>query len=373
MRRISFAVVTFSLLLTLAARQSRAEDNEDSWSRRMTFGGYGDIHYNNPEIGTMDKSAPASTDVHRFVLGWGYEFTSEIRFEAEVDFEHGAQEIELELAHLDYDLSPNLTLRAGSVLMPIGPLNEFHEPPNYYSVERPYVEKYVIPTTWNEIGVGLVGRSKSGALSYRGYVVTGLDAAGFNALDGLHDGLSHGAEGKAEDLAGVARLEYASKAGFSVGVSGYYGGADQGDSALGNVYVGVGGLDARYKRHGFDLRGVGYVVTVDGAENVFLATGQLVGKTMTGWYGEAAYDLLHRGDGEGGRALVVFGRFESIDTMDETWGGFPPNPAAGREVITGGLSYYPIEKIAFKGDFEHWKDDTDAELNRFNLGMAFRF
>ena len=32
-----------------------------------------------------------------------------------------------------------------------------------------------------------------------------------------------------------------------------------------------------------------------------------------------------------------------------------------------------IEKIALKGDFEHWKDDTDTQLNRLNLGLAFRF
>jgi hypothetical protein len=371
MVQASLAAAALGLLLILAPSPARAED---TWSQRMTFGGYGDIHYNNPEIGTMDKSAPSRVDVHRFVLGWGYEFTPEIRLEAEVDFEHAAQEIELELAHLDYDLKPNLTLRAGSVLMPVGPLNEFHEPPLYYSVERPYVEKYVIPTTWQEIGVGLVGRSKNGALSYRGYLVTGLDAAGFNALEGLDGGISHGSEGKAEDLAGVARFEYASKAGFSFGVSGYYGGADQGDSALGNVHVAIGGLDARYRRHGWDLRGVGYVVTVDGAGNVFSATGQLIGKTMVGWYGEVAYDLLRRdAQGTGTKSLMVFGRFEDFDTMDEAPGGNPSDPAAGRQVITAGLSYLPIEKIAFKGDFEHWKDDTDAELNRFNLGMAFRF
>ena len=49
------------------------------------------------------------------------------------------------------------------------------------------------------------------------------------------------------------------------------------------------------------------------------------------------------------------------------------NPEAGRQVISGGLAFYPIDKVAFKTDFEHWKDDSDAELNRFNFGAAFRF
>jgi len=355
----------------LVARPSVAEE---SWSERISFGGYGDIHYNNPEIGTMSRSALSRADVHRLVLGWGYEFTPQIRVDVEVDFEHAAKEIELELAHLDYDLNSSLTFRGGSVLMPVGPLNEFHEPPLYYSVERPYVEKYIVPTTWQEIGVGLVGRSKSGALAYRGYVVTGLDAMGFTGLDGLDGGISHGSEGAAEDLAAVARVEYATASGLSLGVSGYYGGADQGDSTLGSVSVAIGGADLRYKRHGWDLRGAAYRVMIDGAGRVSAAIGQTIGEAMFGWYGEAAYDLLLRGGG-GRRSLMVFGRFEDFDTMDRvpSGPGLSRDPAAGRQVIAAGLSYLPIEKIAIKGDFEHWKDDTDAELNRFNFGLAFRF
>jgi len=371
MRRIPVAVGCFCLLLALAARPGRAEE---SWSERISFSGYGDIHYNSPAIGTMSQSALSEADVHRLVLGWGYEFTPQIRVDVEVDFEHGAKDIELELAHLDYDLNSSLTFRAGSVLVPVGPLNEFHEPPLYYSVERPYVEKYIVPTTWQEIGMGLVGRSKNGALAYRGYVVTGLDAMGFTGLEGLDGGISHGSEGKAEDLAFVARVEYAASSGFSVGVSGYSGGADQGDSTLGNVLVRIGGADARYKRHGWDVRGVIYRVEVDGADRVSAAVGQTVGKKMIGWYGEVAYDLLRRDAREGGRrSLMVFGRFEDFDTMNEVPGGLVSDPSAARRVITAGLSYLPIEKIAFKGDFEHWKGDTDTQLNRLNLGLAFQF
>ncbi|HYR68646.1 MAG TPA: hypothetical protein VER77_02085, partial [Candidatus Dormibacteraeota bacterium] len=180
--------------------------------------------------------------------------------------------------------------------------------------------------------------------------------------------------GKAEDLAGVARVEYAAVSGLSLGVSGYYGGADQGDSTLKKVLVAIGGADARYRGHGWDVRGAAYGVTVDGAGRVFSATGQGIGKTMIGWYGEVAYDLLGRDAREGGRrSLMVFGRFEDFDTMNEVPSGLVSDPSAARRVITAGLSYLPIEKIALKGDFEHWKDDTDTQLNRLNLGLAFRF
>ena len=363
-------VVLFIVALLGAPRIGMAEESTDT---PLHFHGYGDIHYNNPQLSTMNQAAISEADAHRFALGLSYELTPEMRIDAEVDFEHAAEEIELEYAHLDYDLAPALTLRAGSVLLPIGPLNEFHEPPLYYSVERPYVETTVMPTTWQEIGVGLVGRTGNGALAYRGYLVTGLDAVQLSAIKGLEDSQSHGSEAAAEDLAGVARVEYATRSGLSVGASGYFGGADQGNPALHKVTVGIVNADARYRRGGWDFRGVFYRIFVDGADTLSAFTGETIGKAIAGWYGEAAYDLLGREGTAGRRSLYVFGRYEWFDTNLEVPEGFEAEEGAGRSVITGGISYLPIEKVAFKADFEHWKDDTDAELNRFNLGVAFQF
>jgi hypothetical protein len=370
--RHGVAVVLVACLMLLAPASALAQT--ESFAERLQFHGYGEFHYNNPQTGTMDEDAIAEADVHRMVLGWTYEFTDAIRLDAEVDFEHAATEIELEYAHIDYDLTPTLTLRAGSVLMPVGPLNEFHEPPLFYSVERPYVENAILPTTWQEIGVGLVGRS--GSLAYRGYVVTGLDASGFSSLSGIRGGRGHGAEAPAEDLAGVVRLEYGTTGGLSLGASGYYGGADQGDSTLGDVSVGIGSADARFRRYGFDLRGVFYRIFLDGDEELSVALSQPIGEAMTGWYAEAAYDLLRRDkDASRRRSLFVFGRFEDFDTNDDVSSDqpFAANPEASRQIITGGVSYLPIEKIAFKADYEHWEDDADQELDRFNLGVAFMF
>lgn len=367
--RHGVAVVLVACLKLLAPASALAQT--ESFADRLQFHGYGEFHYNNPQTGTMDEDAIAEADVHRLVLGWTYEFTDAIRLDVEIDFEHAATEIEVEYAHLDYDLTPTLALRAGSVLMPVGPLNEFHEPPLFYSVERPYVENSIIPTTWQEIGVGLVGRS--GALAYRGYVVTGLDASGFSTLSGLRGGRGKGAETPAEDLAGVARLEYATQGGLQLGASGYYGGADQGDPTLGDVTVGIVNGDARLRRYGLDLRGVIYRVFLD-AEDLSAAQAEPIGEAMMGWYGEVAYDLLRRDKDETRRrSLFVFGRFEDFDTNEEVDETFPANPAASRQIITGGLSYLPIEKIAFKADVEHWEDDADQELTRFNLGAAFMF
>ncbi len=357
-------------ILIMCAPGAWAEDEERG---KLQFHGYGDMHYNNPRIDTMSSGAGKELDFHRFVLGWEYEFTEDLRVEGELDYEHAAKELELEEAYLEYDVLPTLALRVGTLLIPVGPLNENHQPPLYYSVERPYVERYIIPTTWQENGAGVAGQAGE-RLNYRAYVTAGLDATRITSLGGLHDVSSKGSESKADDLAGAGRLEYAPARGVTLAGSGYYGGADQRTPGLGKVTISIVSADARFRRAGFDLRGVFDRVHVDGAARVSALVGQTVGQVMQGWYAEAAYDLLRRDrTGSAGRSLVFFGRHEELDTNEEPPPGFPADPAADRKVTTAGVSYYPIEKVVFKADFEHWKDDADARLNRVNLGAAFMF
>ncbi len=360
--------------LVVFARALPAQAERGGEPAPLQFHGYGEVHYNNPRIGTMSSGDGNEIDYHRFVLGWEYEFTGDLRMDAEVDYEHAAREIELEYAYLEYDLLPALALRVGSLLMPVGPLNEFHEPPLFYSVERPYVERTIIPTTWQENGVGFAGQAREGKWAYRVYATAGMDATNITALEGLHDVSSKGSESKADDLAGVGRLEFAPSRGLMLAGSAYYGGADQRTPGLGEVTVTLWSADARFRRAGFDLRGVFSRVLLDGADRVSAFVGETVGEAMQGWYAEAAYDFLRRDRAErAGKGLVLFGRHEEFDTQEEVPTGLPRDPAAERKVTTGGIAYYPIDKVAFKADIEHWEDGTDAKLNRANLGAAFMF
>jgi hypothetical protein len=340
---------------------------------RIDFHGYGEAHYNNPELGATSQSEPSVAEVHRLALGFTYDFTDEIRADAEVDFEHDGEEIEVEYAYLECDLAAATSLRAGSILVPVGPLNEAHEPLNYYSVERPYIEDSLLPTTWQEIGVGLAGRAARGNLGYRAYLMTGLDAEGFTSEDGIRGGRESGEEALAEDLAGVARIEYAPASGLILGGSGYYGGADQGQAGLGQVTVTIVGADASYRHGGLDLRGLIARIGVDGADSVSAFTGQTIGSVMAGWSLEAAYDLLYRGAKPRSRALWVFARYEDFNTNQEVPSGYAPSLDADRQIITTGIAYEPIDKVVFKGDFEHWEYGSGSQLNRFNLGVAFQF
>jgi hypothetical protein len=366
--------ITAGILAGALVSGAWAEASAQDSQPRIQFHGYGEAHYNNPEIGTTSQDAPSVAEVHRLAVGFTYEFTSGIRAEAEVDFEHDGEEIEVEYAYLESDLSATASLRAGSLLMPVGPLNETHEPLNYYSVERPYIERSLIPTTWNEIGIGIFGRAAGGTLGYRGYLVTGLNADGFSSMNGIRGGRDVGEEALAQDFAGVARGDWSPVSGLGVGLSGYYGGADQSQPGLGQVYVSIIGLDARYRRGGLDLRGLVARIGVDGADSVSVVTGRTIGSVMAGWSLEAAYDFLRRGtDATQRRALFAFARYEDFNTNEEVPSGFTADPDADRQIFTAGLAYEPIDKVAFKGDWEHWDYGSGSELDRFNLGVAFQF
>jgi len=373
---IQLAAVSACVLLASAGASS-AEEVED----RLRFHGYIDAHYNNPVLGTMNSSAPSVAEVHRLAVGFTYEFTSAIRGEAEIDFEHDAQELELEYAYVECDLASTLALRAGALLMPVGPLNEPHEPVGYYSVERPYIERSLIPTTWSEFGVGVAGRAVKGALGYRAYLVTGLNAVGFTTLNGIRGGREGGEAASANELAGVARGEYSPASGLALGASIYYGGANQGVPGLGSIFVSILSLDARYRQAGFEFRGLAAGIGVDGADSVSAVTGRTIGSSMNGWSLEGACNLLHRkavdggtgGGSVGGKALYLFARYEDFDTNAEVPTGFTADPQADRQIFTTGVSYLPIDKVAFKTDFEFWEDGSDAKLTRFNLGVALQF
>jgi len=336
---------------------------------RMTFSGYGELHYN--EL----SDDVAVLDLHRLVIGFGYRFNDRISFAAEIDFEHAFTEPEVEFAYVDFFKYDALSFRGGMMLMPVGPLNEFHEPPFYYSVERPYLQKYVVPTTWSEPGAGIFGTLLDGSVGYRAYVVGGLNAFWFRSSDGIRKGRQKGAAAKAEDLAGVARLEWSPSLRLTLGASGYGGMAAQGEAGLGDAAVALGEVDAVIKMVGFEVRGVYAHTLVDGADSISTnnSTGSAVGKVIVGWNAEVAYHLF-KGFWPGSQQdVVLFARIEDFDTQHKAPDGFARDPKWHREVLTAGVSYMPIPEVAIKVDAERWRNGAGQKWERYNVGIAWMF
>jgi hypothetical protein len=107
--------------------------------------GYMDFHFNKLQ------HEDGQLDFHRFVLLVNHSFSDRLRFIGELELEHAfvsgleaSGELELEQAYLDFRIRPEINLRAGMLLAPVGIINERHEPPSFNGVERPFVDTFII-------------------------------------------------------------------------------------------------------------------------------------------------------------------------------------------------------------------------------------
>jgi hypothetical protein len=328
--------------------------------------GYGELHFNDPRgDGFPTETASSTLDFHRLVWGVSYTFNEEWSLHTEIDFEHATKELELEFAYLEYRSNHPIGFRAGSLLLPVGPLNEYHEPPLFYSVERPYVQKFIIPTSWSAGGLGIFGESAVG-LKYQLYLVEGLDASLFSGSNGIRKGrqILDSSTNNADKWGGVGRLEYTGVPGLAVGVS-YYSAAA---ANANDVAVTLWDIDLRYKVAGLDLSFLTAKSEVKGASNL---TAKEVGETQTGQYGEVAYHLNHlikrMPD------IVPFYRVEQFNTQETVPTGVTAEKENDQQVRTYGLAYYPDPNIVFKVDREDWSDAGDRKATRTNVGVGFMF
>ena len=123
----------------------------------VSFDGYGELTYRK-EHGDLSRA-----DVLRAVLYTGYKFSNRALFNSELEVEDASTEVggnvNVEFAYLDYLLHPNANVRAGLVLMPVGLVNEQHEPTAYLAARRSLTETVIIPATWSELGAGVFNDS----------------------------------------------------------------------------------------------------------------------------------------------------------------------------------------------------------------------
>lgn len=352
-----------------------------SQEQKLFFTSYGEIHYNNVD-NTND-----TLEIHRFTLGVGYDFSDKIRLRSEFEFEHGFTEPYMEFAYIDFEISRKATLRIGSLLLPIGTLNQFHEPVFFYSVERPEIYARIIPTSWAEVGLGFHGEILDG-LTYQIYGHSSLNyndgfttASGFSGSNGLRGGRSKGSEMEANNFAGSARLQYTGVSGLRLGTSGFFGFTSQGDARVNRGMVSLIETDAKYEFEGIELEGLiavvfnpeaGAMTTAQRTDGKIGAT-DVIGKRMLGYMFEAAYHVFHHAWQDAPVDLVAFARYEDYDTQDAVPGGFVKNAANHRQVVTGGLSFSPVNGVVIKGDFS-WRDnDAGTAVNQFNLGLGYSF
>jgi hypothetical protein len=346
------------------------------------FGGYGELTLNLP------SNAPGVVDMRRLVLFFGHNFTDKIRFYSEFEVEHAVAsssdqgEAEVEQAYLDGLISQRFNLRGGLILMPMGIVNVYHEPPSFNGVDRPDVDQFVIPSTWREPGLGIFGELAEG-LRYQLYFVNGFNANGFTAESAIREGHQEAQLARAGDYGAIVRVDYEPVLGTVIGASAY--GAKSGNtltSTVGRVPVGLFDIDARFHKKGFTARVELALLLIGdaGKLNQALLAGTTeqqaagpVASQSRGGYAEVGYDLLRLFAPSLEQALNAFTRFDYANTQAVLPAGFAPRSEFRRYSQMVGLVYKPIPQIALKMDYRrHWLGDDEA-FNEFAAAITWLF
>lgn len=333
----------------------------------VTIGGYGEMVYQN-KLGEDGDTI----DFVRNILYVGYKFSDNFVLNTEIELEH-VKEVFFEFGYVDWLWRPEINLRAGLMLIPMGLVNELHEPTTFLPALRPETERRIIPSTWRENGIGLFGTV--GTVSYRAYLVNGMDASGWGGTGGLRGGRQKGAKAKADDFGGVLRADVDVIDGLRVGSSVYYGGADQEQYDF-DVTQLVWEAHADFSWRGLSLRGLVAGAHVTGAEDLSVALvaddGDPVGEFMLGWYGELGYDVLSLVKGTG-MSLSPYVRYEQLDTQATMPDGFSADPASDRRFLTAGLAFKPIDQVVLKGEWQQRTNSDDSESSTANVVLGYIF
>ena len=338
----------------------------------LTVGGYGEITYNQPE-GDNGK-----LDVHRMVLFFGYKFNEKVQFITEIEMEH-VEEIYVEQAFLQYSLTDNVNLRGGLMLIPMGIVNEYHEPTTFNGVERPSVDKSIVPSTWREIGVGVSGKFDNASLRYQAYLFNGFASVNGSKVlggsNGLRNGRQKGIESTIDSPNFAAKLDYYGILGLRLGLSGYTGRTQAEDDVeeINGSSVGLSmvGFDARYAYQRFTARGQFIYASLNDTEDYNVLYETDLGSAMQGWYLEAAYNLLPTSKQQ---QLYAFARYEDYDTQASVAGDLIKNSAYDRSEWTFGMSYKIAPGAVVKVDYQLKDNATDADLpNQLNVGLGVWF
>jgi len=326
-------------------------------TNKYSWGGYGELHHNRLEdqIGTSDTD---KMDFHRFVLFYNYEYSDKLRFVSELELEHSLAgdgkpgEVELEQAYVEYDLTDKSSATVGLFLIPIGLLNETHEPDTFYGVERNDVEKNIIPTTWWAGGV-MARTELADGLTLKVAAHEPLEAT---SSFKIRDGRQKTANAIAEDYAYTANLNYTAIPGVTLGGTINYQAdfAQQTGLAVEELTLIEGHADIRKGPFGLRMLYADIDVTGAGPE----ANGR---DSQKGGYIEPSY-----------RFADSFGVFARYATWDNEDGNSSDTTYHQTNV---GFNYWIDPRVVLKFDYQDQNNGSaiTKELDGVNVGFGYSF
>jgi hypothetical protein len=381
-------VLVFASVLLSNALFAQVLTKEDSLNAGLiaantatVISGYGNVNYTN---NLTDKEANINLD--RVVLFVGHKFSKKVSFFSELEVEDAkvagggvSGEIALEQAFIKFNIDRNNYLTAGLFIPRIGIINENHLPTTFNSNNRPFVEKYVIPATWRELGVGYYGSSsKIAGLNYTLAVVNGLSSPSFESGNGIREGRYEGSDANAGAIAVTGSLLHYYK-NFRTQVSAYYGGSlglpkTMADTmglktGLFGTPVGLYEANVQYNSKHLTFKALGCLVTVPDAEQLNNAFGHNVPEQILGAYFEAAYKYVTKGQ----HIWRLFSRFEYMDMNMKLPQNATFDATLDRKYIVSGINYQPVQGVMIKLDHTFMLKGDDSVTNFVNLGLGYSF
>lgn len=347
-----------------------------------TLTAYGEIGYSRPS----KNSSATQTDVGRFVTGFQHRFNEHTKVVAELEVEHAVAsagdrgEVAVEQMYVEHRLNQNFGVRAGLFLIPLGLINQNHEPHTFYGVNRPTVETAIIPSTLREVGVQVFGEHDNG-LSWSAGLTTGFDLTKWDPLNGegvesplrtLHQ---EGQFAKSKDLSLFAAADWRGIPGLRVGAGFTAGNAGHGTAgfATPNARTLLWDVHAQWTPGPWDFAAVyarGSITGASALNAAFAGAPHLVPKAFDGWYAQAAYKWRLGGD----YRLSPFVRIERVNTgrsFDGVVAGLNVPAYDTESIWTIGANLNIAPTVVLKADIQRYK--IVSESNRVNIGLGFSF
>ena len=342
----------------------------------LSIAGYGEFLYENYASRKQSGASGgkgSQFDALRAIIYSGYRFNDKFVFNSEIEIEH-ANEAYLEFAYIDYQATENFGIRGGLLLVPMGLVNEFHEPTVFIGTERPFTESTIIPSTWRENGAGVYGAFDK--VSFRLYAVNGFNGDKFSST-GLRKGRQKGHKAKANNFAVTGRLDVTPTPGIFFGGSFYRGGSAQGSLGDDGLETTILDVHAQAKVRGFDIRGLYAIASIDDAMNFnqkhSLSGSQGLADKMEGGYVILGYNVLSQTSDLGGPALMPYIKFERVDTQAKMSAGYSRSLSTLNNFRTIGVELKPIPNVVIKMDRMWVTNQAKSGLDQFNLNLGYGF
>ena len=401
----------FSLLFCMTGSAALAADERHGGEEpskiekvmsRLTVGGYGEAAYSYNMYsdkytryitpGQYKDESHGRFDLPHVVIFLGYDFGKGWTMGSEIEFEHGGTEsaveieeeeageyeseverggeVALEQFWLQKSFIPQLNVRVGHIIVPVGATNMHHLPTEFFGVYRPEGENTIMPCTWHETGISVWGRA--GDWRYEALLIPGLDSERFGRQGWIHDGAGSPYEFKiGNSVAGAFRVDNFSVPGLRLSLSGYVGNSfnntlssnkDASRYAGVKGTVAIGAFDFNYTGHNLIVRGnfdYGHLSDAEVITNVNInhmsqaspSPHQAVGEAAIAGGIEVGYNIFaHIPKVAGlGQKFYVFGRYDYYDSMHKADTNI--YEYCGRSRVAAGINYYPIKEVVVKGEY----------------------